>query len=84
MYFKLMCLDRSYFLQRDPQFFESYQDAVAAAGAAMQAVEQGSVIEVATEGTVLLRMRCEKAPGFPSPGIFAPLAGLGDAASISP
>lgn len=62
MFFKLMCLDRSYFLSRDPQFFEHYPDAVAAAGEAMQAVEQGSVIEVVRDNQVLLRMRCEKAP----------------------
>ncbi|MFC7552340.1 hypothetical protein EBE87_23855 [Pseudoroseomonas wenyumeiae] len=62
MFFKLMCLDRSYFLSRDPQFFEHYPDAVAAAGNAMQTVEQGSVIEVVRDNQVLLRMRCEKAP----------------------
>jgi len=62
MFFKLMCLDRSYFLSRDPQFFERYPDAVAAAGEAMQTVEQGSVIEVVRDDQVMLRMRCEKAP----------------------
>jgi hypothetical protein len=62
MFFKLMCLDRSYFLNREPQLFEHYPDAVAAAGDAMQTVEQGSVIEVVRDNQVLLRMRCEKAP----------------------
>lgn len=61
MFFKLMCLDRSYFLQRDPQFFEHYPDAVAEAGRALQTVEQGSVIEVVRGNQVMLRMRCEKA-----------------------
>jgi hypothetical protein len=65
MYFKLICLDRACFLQREPQYFEHYQDAIAAAGIAMETVAQGSVIEVAAEGRVLLRMRCEKAPQVP-------------------
>jgi hypothetical protein len=62
MFFKLMCLDRAYFLNRDPQVFERYTDAVAAAGEALQTLEQGSVIEVTKGSQVLLRLRCEKAP----------------------
>jgi TusA-related sulfurtransferase len=62
MFFKLMCLDRSFFLSRDPQFFEHYPDALIAAGEALRTVEQGSVIEVVNGNQVLLRMRCEKAP----------------------
>ena len=65
MYFTLTCLDRACFLRRDPQYFEHYHDAITAAGIAMETVEQGSVIEVAAEGRVLLRMRCEKAPQVP-------------------
>jgi hypothetical protein len=62
MFFKLMCLDRSYLLHRQPQFFEHYPDALAAAGEAMQTLQQGSVIEVLRGSQVMLRLRCEKAP----------------------
>jgi hypothetical protein len=66
MFFKLMCLDRAYFLSRDPQYFEHYPDAIAAAGEALQTVEQGGVIEVLRGSQVMLRLRCEKASQAPT------------------
>jgi hypothetical protein len=62
MFFKLMTLDRSGHLCRQPQFFEHYPDALAAAGESLKAIAQGSTVEIVRDAQVVLRMFCEKSP----------------------
>ncbi len=59
---QLLWTTRNGALRGEPHIFDAYEDAMREVASTVKQLSQGDVLELTSDGEVMLSLRCEKAP----------------------
>ena len=59
---RLIWTTRNGTLRGEPHIFDAYDDAMREVASTVKQLKQGDVLELSSDGQVMLSLRCEKAP----------------------